>query len=35
MINVSIGLLFLGAFFIFEIGVYIGGEIEKKKGDRE
>lgn len=35
MITVSVGLLFLGAFFIFEIGIYIGGEIEKKKGDKE
>lgn len=35
MVRVSIGLLFLAAFFIFEIGLYIGGEIEKKKEDKK
>ena len=35
MITIHSSLLLLAAFFIFEIGVYIGGELEKKKEDKK
>ena len=35
MVTINAGLLILAAFLIFEIGVYVGGELEKKKGGQE
>lgn len=33
MVTVHSIVLLLAAFFIFEVGVYIGGELNNKKGD--
>ena len=33
MVTIHSGLLLLAAFIIFEVGVYIGGELNNKKGD--
>ena len=35
MVTANLGLLLIAGFFIFEIGVYLGGEIEKGKGDKK
>lgn len=35
MVTINAGLLILAAFLIFEIGVYVGGELEKKKEDKK
>ena len=36
MITANVGLLLIGGFLVFEIGVYFGGEIERnrKKDDK-
>ena len=35
MVTVHSTILLIAAFFIFEVGVYIGGELNNKKGDDE
>lgn len=33
MVTANLGLLLIAGFFIFEIGVYLGGEIERNRKD--